>query len=295
MGATRLYSGSGANYVALDSGTSGVNYPIWAGNETPSSAPFRVTRAGALTSTSGSIGGWTIGGSTLTGGNITLNSNGSISGGSTYTWSIGTNGYATFNGATVTGNITASSGKIADYTINGAQLIGNNVGLSGTSGQGWAFWAGSNTAGSAPFRVGHDGSFYASSGSISGSIIGSGINASNISTGSMSASRISGGSLEIGNNTYYLRMQASGGAYTKNPSVSGLTVGSEGLVVNSTLNAYSTLNMHGNINLSNNDTITIYTGKLFDSSSYTAVKGFHTLTLSGHTMSFYNGFLVGID
>jgi hypothetical protein len=39
----------------------------------------------------------------------------------------------------LTGTITATSGKIADYTISGAQLIGNNVGLSGTSGQGWAF------------------------------------------------------------------------------------------------------------------------------------------------------------
>lgn len=197
MGATRLYSGSGANYVALDSGTSGIDYPIWAGNETASSAPFRVTRAGALTSTSGSIGGWTIGGSTLSAGNITLNSNGSISGGSTYGWSISTNGYATFNGATISGNITATSGKIADYTINGAMLVGNNVGLSGTSGQGWAFWAGSNDAGSAPFRVGHDGSFYASSGSISGSIIGSGINANNISSGSLSAGYISGGTLSL--------------------------------------------------------------------------------------------------
>lgn len=199
MGATRLYSGSGANYVALDSGTSGVDYPIWAGNETASSAPFRVTRAGALTSTSGSIGGWTIGGSTLSAGNITLNSNGSISGGSTYGWSISTNGYATFNGATISGNITATSGKIADYTISGAQLIGNNVGLSGTSGQGWAFWAGSNDAGSAPFRVGHNGELHASSGSISGSIIGSGISADNISSGSMSAGYISGGTINSSN------------------------------------------------------------------------------------------------
>lgn len=304
MGATRLYSGSGANYVALDSGTSGVDYPIWAGSETASSAPFRVTRAGALTSTSGTIGGWTIGGSSLTGGNITLNSNGSISGGSTYGWSIGTDGYATFNGITgnnanisgtiTTGNLTATGGKIADYTINGAMLVGNNVGMSGTSGQGWAFWAGSNDAGSAPFRVGHNGELHATSGSISGSIVGSGINASNISAGSMSASRISGGSLNIGNNTYYLRMQAgSGGTYTNNPSASGLTIGSQGLVVNSTLNAYDNMNMHGNINLSNK-TITIYTGKLFESSSYTAVSGFHTLTISGHTMSWYNGILVGI-
>lgn len=225
MGATRLYSGSGSNYVALDSGTSGVDYPIWAGAESASSAPFRVTRAGALTSTSGSIGGWSIGGSTLSAGNITLNSNGSISGGSTYGWSIGTDGYATFNGVTInggslsigsnfsvsntgvlnassaiiSGNITATTGKIADYTINGAMLVGNNVGMSGTSGQGWAFWAGSNDAGSATFRVGHNGTLYASSGSISGSIVGSGIDAGNITTGYMSAIYIQGGTISSSN------------------------------------------------------------------------------------------------
>ena len=70
--------------------------------------------------------------------------------------------------ANITGTITAEKGKIADYVISGAQLIGNNVGMSGTSGQGWAFWAGSNDAGSAPFRVGHDGSFRASVGTIGG-------------------------------------------------------------------------------------------------------------------------------
>jgi len=67
-------------------------------------------------------------------------------------------------------NINAVSGKIAEYTINGAQLIGTNVGLSGKSGQGYAFWAGSNTPSSAAFRVGHDGSLVASSANISGVI-----------------------------------------------------------------------------------------------------------------------------
>ncbi len=217
LGDTKLYSGSSSNYVALDSGTQGVNYAIWAGNETPANAPFSVTRAGAIKSTSGNIGGWTIGGSTLTAGNITLNSNGSISGGSTYTWSIGTNGYATFNGATVTGNITATSGKIADYTINGAMLVGNNVGLSGTSGQGWAFWAGSNDAGSAPFRVGHNGSMYATSGSFTGSV----------NTGStITGSTISGGSISITKGSYYFTM----GTSTNHPSCSGLNVDSAVLI-----------------------------------------------------------------
>lgn len=260
MGATRLYSGSGANYVALDSGTQGVDYPIWAGNETASSAPFRVTRAGALTSTSGNIGGWSIGSSTLTAGNITLNSNGSIGGGSTYTWAIGTDGYATFNGATVKGNITASSGKIADYTISGAQLIGNNVGLSGTSGQGWAFWAGSNDAGSAPFRVGHDGSFYASSGSISGSIIGSGINANNISSGSLSAGYISGGTLSLATSG---GGRVRFGAGTTHMVTTGLNLGYNGVNAGIDMNGSgishcSGVTRNGNMNISADAQLDLY-------------------------------------
>lgn len=72
--ATRLYSQSGNDtntYVALDSGTSNVNYAIWAGDPTPANAEFSVTRGGILhatsadisgtiTATSGAIGGWSI-------------------------------------------------------------------------------------------------------------------------------------------------------------------------------------------------------------------------------------------
>lgn len=72
-------------------------------------------------------------------------------------FAVGTDGTLYANGANITGNITATSGRIGDYVINGAQLIGNNVGLSGTNGQGWAFWAGNNDSAAAPFRVGHEG------------------------------------------------------------------------------------------------------------------------------------------
>ena len=149
MGATRLYSGSGANYVALDSGTANVDYPIWAGNENPANAPFSVTRGGAIKSTSGNIGGWTVNNSTLTAGNITLNSNGSMSGGSTHTWSIGTNGAATFNnitansgtfsgtinasGGTITGNMTVT-GTLSGGTISGSTISGGTISGSTISG-----------------------------------------------------------------------------------------------------------------------------------------------------------------
>lgn len=45
IGETRLSSGSGATYVALDSNSQGT-YAIWCGNDTDSKAPFRVTRKG---------------------------------------------------------------------------------------------------------------------------------------------------------------------------------------------------------------------------------------------------------
>ncbi len=80
-----------AGVVGMSSAvTGGDDVRFWAGNATPSSAPFRVTEAGALvatsatisgsiTATSGTIGGWTVGASTLTGGNATLNSSGILS------------------------------------------------------------------------------------------------------------------------------------------------------------------------------------------------------------------------
>lgn len=238
MGATRLSSGSGSTYVALDSGTSEIDYPIWAGSETASSAPFSVTREGVIKATSGTIGGFTLtsgklysGSGNLTAGVGVYNSEFAFWAGSETSsnapFRVGHGGELAASKATITGSITATSGKIADYTINGAQLIGNNVGLSGTSGQGWAFWAGSNDAGSAPFRVGHNGEFYATSGSISGSIIGSGISANNITGGTMSANRISGGTLTIAT--------SGGGSFSvgtngrKNAYASGITVGGDGI------------------------------------------------------------------
>lgn len=64
MTASRLYSGSGSTYVAIDSLPSNT-YAFWAGAAGGASAPFSVTRAGAIKATSGTIGGFTIGASYL--------------------------------------------------------------------------------------------------------------------------------------------------------------------------------------------------------------------------------------
>lgn len=80
-------------------------------------------RAGSIDARSGFIGGWTINKSTLTAESITLNSNGSMSGGTDYTWSIGTDGKATFSYITA-----AEGGSIGPFSISknngGALYIG---------------------------------------------------------------------------------------------------------------------------------------------------------------------------
>lgn len=121
------------------------------------------------------------------------------------------------------------------------------------------------------------------------------ISASKITSGTMSANRISGGSLNIGSNTYYLRMQASGNNYTKNPSCSGLTIGNQGLVCNSTAFFKANTNFNGYLNIFNKNLIRIYLGDDTSSSCYTAVEGKKTLTAGGHSMTFYNGLLVAFS
>ena len=87
-----------------------------------------------------------------------------------YPFSLWKDGTLNCTKANIEGTVTAKEGKIADYLISGSSLIGNNVGMCGTSGSNWAFWAGSNDSGSAPFRVGHDGSLHATIADIKGII-----------------------------------------------------------------------------------------------------------------------------
>jgi hypothetical protein len=76
VGTARLQVGSGSTFAGMTSADSGSLVAIYAGatdNTTRASAPFRVTAAGAVTATSGTIGGWTLGATTLSAGNVTLN------------------------------------------------------------------------------------------------------------------------------------------------------------------------------------------------------------------------------
>ena len=97
---------------------------------------FSVNSQGQLTAYNGNIGGWQINKNTLTAGNITLNSNGSITGGSSYAWSIGTNGSAVFNDLTANGSGTIGGWRIGNSTLTGGSLILNSNGSM--SGSNWS-------------------------------------------------------------------------------------------------------------------------------------------------------------
>ena len=166
----------------------------------------------------------------------------------------------TASGATINGNITASSGKIAGYTIDGDTLYGPQVGMDAVSGGDYAFWAGAakGNSSNAPFRVGHDGSLYASSATISGNITatsgtigkctinsyGNLIIPSGHVSGTFSASKISGGKLNMtSNGGGYLRI----GEDTTHPEVSGLNItGGNGIAFNgNSISGLGTVNMEG--------------------------------------------------
>ena len=94
-----------------------------------------------------------------------------------------------------TGKVTANDGSIGGFTISNGKLVGTAssgyVGLSG-NGNDWAFWAGANTGGNAPFHVGHEGNLYATQANISGTITGSTING-----GTIKGTEVIGGSLNV--------------------------------------------------------------------------------------------------
>ena len=129
--------GSGESVFTAD--TSG----IYLGNETFGSAEFSVTPAGVLKATSGTIGGWTLGATTLTGGAAILNSGGSISIGTganifkaeTQGISLGNAafGSAPFrvtaagdlfaSNAIISGSVNATSGKIGGWNVSTNAIV----------------------------------------------------------------------------------------------------------------------------------------------------------------------------
>lgn len=193
LAATYLSSGSGANTVRLDS--AGTNPAISAGSATPASAPFRVTQAGALvatsatitgtvTSTAGAIGGWTLSATALTSGSgattVGLDSGGTnpalYAGSATPAsapFRVTQAGALTATSATITGTVTSTAGTIGGWTLGTTSLTSGSgattVGVD-SGGTNPAFYAGSATPGSAPFRVTQAGALTASSATITGTV-----------------------------------------------------------------------------------------------------------------------------
>ena len=193
-----LIGGSGSNCAGMSS-KSGVQWAFWAGDETAGNAPFHVGHNGALYSTSGQIGGWNIGEHKLSGGNMKINDEGSISGNH---WGITKDGYATFTDVYIanTNSSLSATSKLLDFSNFYVQR------------NGFMHASDADIA----------GKITATSGSIAGNLVTSGINASNITSGRLNISDGSG---------HYLRMGFREG---DNPFVSGLNVGGYGI------------NMHGN-------------------------------------------------
>lgn len=103
------------------------------------------------------------------------------------------------DGLYLKGNVNATSGTIGGFNISSGKLVGNGglgVGMSG-NGDDWAFWAGSNTGGNAPFHVGHEGNLYATQAYISGTITGSHIEGNTIVGGTIKGVEVTGGVLNV--------------------------------------------------------------------------------------------------
>ena len=130
-----LYGGSGNNQVGMSS--NGSKYAFFAGAQDSAgkNAKFAVGHNGGMVATSGTIGGWTIGNTSLTGGSTYLNNNGSIGGSN---WSITAGGVATFN------DIRVNGGFVGSNSVSGGNLVFNYGSLGGNtvSATGFSFGTG---------------------------------------------------------------------------------------------------------------------------------------------------------
>lgn len=264
------------------------NYAIYANGN------FGVTTSGNMYATGVNIKGTvTSDNVTITGGTLKIGSN----------FEVSNTGNLKASSASITGTITATGGKIAGYTIDGDTLYGTQVGMDAESGGDYAFWAGAakGNSSNAPFRVGHDGSLYASSATISGKITATSGTIGNCSinsngnliipsghvSGTFSAGKISGGKLDIGANGGYLRV---GDGYT-HPEVSGLNItGSNGIAFNG--NSISGL---GTINMASGGTGQTKVVKIaYDFTWTTRASVLTGVSYKTAELSFENGIFVGI-
>lgn len=221
-------------------GSQDETYSIYSGNT------FKVTPGGKLYSTSGQIGGWTIGTNELYSSKVHLRSQSGdttraieVNNGASSTFYVQNNGYMNATNANITGNITTNNITATGGTIGGWNI--SNVQFQKQIGD-YSFEIRSDRGASEPallvyknqggnegykFYVRPDGYLYATSGYISGGIVGSGINANNITAGRLTLSTGSGGQVSFGNGTTHL--QTSGLNLGLNGVNAGITMNGGGI------------------------------------------------------------------
>lgn len=127
-----LYGGSGTSYVALNGASAGINsgYLIWAGNATPASAPFSVTKAGKLKASNVEVtgGSITIGGTSQQP-NFQVDSSGNLilSGSITWNGNNPASGCIDASTAASIASTTVAEDLVASPTILGANIYGGNI------------------------------------------------------------------------------------------------------------------------------------------------------------------------
>lgn len=210
---------------------------------------FSVSHQGVVKAYSGEVGGWTLSRRKLTGGNMEINSDGSMKGGSSYAWSITSAGTATFNrikadvGGTI-GNCNINnngiystgwyinadgSASFSNVTITGGSL---NIGAASIGTDGYAKFSNIDVTGG---KIGLGGTTLNASGTnltAGKTKVGSKslqTYVEDLVVGRLTAADVTiTASLNVGNSNYYLRM----GQGTKNPEVSGLNIGPKGIKMN---------------------------------------------------------------
>lgn len=115
-------------------------------------------------------------------------------------------GFYAVGNAFFSGRIVSGSGKVGGFSISDYKLVndaGNNnvIGLCSTPNKEWAIWTGASSGGNAPFRVGHDGNFYASNATIKGNITAT--------SGRIGNCSIENGRLVLGDTMNYANLNAN--------------------------------------------------------------------------------------
>jgi hypothetical protein len=173
---------------------------MWLGNATESSAPFSVSNNGVIRATSGTIGGWYLGSSTLQNASssptIRLNTSGIIVGATSSSYiDIAADGITHRNSnGTASGKFTLTTGASPSLTVNGS-ITASTFSLSGSGGDSWS-------SGGAFQFGGASGIKYSGSGNLTIGASGNTVTV-NTSTGAVTVANITASQFSIDTNNYW--------------------------------------------------------------------------------------------